>query len=183
MKVELHSIVSLLLIPVLFLATLPAISCTPNETATAVKEINVVLTQATNIIAVADPNASWVPDLKAAVSALQTSEAAWQSGGTVTQVINGLNTVESILVAIPETSQYAPLVVVVVAGIEAVLAILPLPTGVVYVKAVNPSNYYVVKARSLQKELKPRWYETHADAFKRVWNKAVADSHLATGKL
>jgi hypothetical protein len=182
MKIELHSIISLLLIPVLFLATLPAISCTPNETATAVKEINVILTQATNIISVADPNASWVPDLKAAVSALQTSEAAWQSGGTVTQVINGLNTVEAILVSIPETNQYASLIVVIVAGIETVLAILPFPAGAVRV-IHNPSNHYVVKARSVQKELKPHWYETHTDAFKRVWNKTVVDNHLEAGKL
>ena len=88
-------------------------------------EVNAVLTQATNVLVVADPSAPWVPQLQKAIADLKTAEATWTSGGTVAVVIDALNTIELITADIPLTAQYSPLIDVLVAGIEACLALLP----------------------------------------------------------
>ena len=87
--------------------------------------INTVLTAAANILVVAEPNAPWIPDMQKAIAALQQAEQSWQAGGAVTIVIDALNTLEVITAVIPFTASYSGLIDILVAGIEAVLALFP----------------------------------------------------------
>lgn len=110
-----------LAVALLAATTLPTTGCSASQ---VTNEINVVLTQATNILVVADPTATWVPQLQAAVTALKTAESSWSSGGSVQIVIDALNTVEAITAVVPLTAAYSPLIDIMVAGIEAAITAL-----------------------------------------------------------
>lgn len=90
--------------------------------------INAVIAAASNIISVAEPGAPWIADMKAAIAALQQAETSWLGGAPLNILTSILNTIEIVASAIPETAAYAPLIDVVVAAIEAVLAAIPKPT-------------------------------------------------------
>jgi hypothetical protein len=125
-----------------------------------INEINVVLTETATVLSVADPNAAWVPELQKAVAALKTAEASWQSGSTVQLVIDALNTIEAITAVIPQTAAYSPLIDVLVAGIEAILAALPASTTAKVSMNSHLGRYTLVK----------HWYRTPAGNFKANWN-------------
>jgi hypothetical protein len=156
---------------ILFLTatTTPLQGC---SAATTVNEINTVLTEATNILTVADPTAPWAGQLKAAVAALKTAEAGWVGGGAVADVDAALNTIEAIVAVVPVTAAYAPLVDVLVAGVEAILAALPAPTAasVSLAKASNPHLGRVV--------IKHRLFHSRTKEFKDAWNAAVEKQGL-----
>lgn len=155
--------------------TLPATGCSESST---VKEINTVLTEATNILAVADPSATWVPQLKSAVASLETAETTWQNGGAIQIVDDALNTVVAVTAAIPLTAAYSPLVDILVAGIEAVLAALPTSTSTATTAtvALNPHIGRVV--------IKHHFLHSRVDDFKDAWNAAVkANPSLAAAAL
>lgn len=139
--------------------TVPTTGCTPTQ---VVAEVNVVIDQATNIIAVADPGASWLPQLRQAVASLKAAEATWQGGGVVNVVISALNTVEAIVAVIPQTAAYAPLVAVLVAGIEAILIAFEPQQPAAAKKAsramVANSNPYIGRAKVASvKDSKKQW--------------------------
>lgn len=107
--------------------TIPLAGCTPAQ---AENEVNTIILQLTNIMAVAEPGAAWVKDAANALALLKTAEANWIKGGAVQDVINALNTAELVMAAIPVLAPYSPLADVLVAGIDAVLALLlPGPAG------------------------------------------------------
>jgi len=160
----------------LTLCAAPMVGCTGSQ---VVNEVNVVLTEAVNILAVAQPNAPWAPQLKAAVAALQTAEATWQAGGTVVIVEDALNTIVAIMAAIPLTAAYSPLIDVLVAGIEAILAALP-PSTVAPTPVVAAShNPHIGRV-----QIKHHMLHSRVSDFKAAWNAAVkADSRLAGAEL
>jgi hypothetical protein len=136
--------------------------------------INTVLDAAGNVLKVIEPNASWAQQFTAAVQALKTAEATWQNGGAVTIVDDALNTLLAIANVIPIDAPYAPLIAVLVAGIELVLGALPVnaTTSLKSNATITMSPYYgkvVIKSKFL---------ETRAGAFKRVWD-GVAHSNPA----
>lgn len=156
----------------LTLAAAPTVGC---STASTVTEINTILTEATNVLSVADPTAAWVPQMKTAIAALETAEADWQAGGTVTNVDNALNTIVAITAVIPLTASYSPLIDVLVAGIEVILAALPASTTVSLVQAVpNPHIGRVV--------IKHHLLHSRASEFKAAWNSAVKADPALAGK-
>jgi len=116
---------SCLLIFVLIATSIPVVTVTGCSGSSVLAEINIVLNEADNVIAAADPSAPWLQQLKNAVVALEGAETNWQNGGTVALVDDALNTIVVITGAIPLTAVYSPLIDVLVAGIEAVLAALP----------------------------------------------------------
>lgn len=156
---------------ILFLTavTAPLQGCSAAQTE---QEINTVLTEATNIISVADPTAPWLPQLKSAVAALQTAETNWVGGGAVADVDAALNTIEAIVAVVPVTAVYAPLVDVLVAGIEAILAALPASTAVSVslAKASNPHLGKVV--------IKHHLFHSRTKEFKDAWNAAAEKQGL-----
>ena len=162
MKINIGSTVAVLLMWAVMLVTLPfaTTGCTSSQ---VVSEVNTVLTEASNVLVVAEPNAPWVPQLQAAITALKTSEASWTSGGAVQDVINALNTVEAITAVIPMTAAYSPLIDVLVAGVEAVLAALPPSTSTAAVKAVyNPHVGQVKLSGKSAKAFTAQWNATAA---------------------
>ena len=102
---------------------LSSLTLTGCNTQTIVNDVNAVLDAAVSVIAVADPTASWLSNLKDSVVALKTAEGTWQSGGAAIIVIDALDTVAAICSVIPITAPYAPLVAVLVAGIDSVISL------------------------------------------------------------
>jgi len=176
-------ILSLTLIPVICLAMMvPTIGCTSPSTTQVVTDINEVLVGVSSVLTAVDPNAAWVPQVTAAVAALEKSEAGWQAGTTTSIVlVNSLTSLEAVLAVIPETAAYSPLIDVAIAGIEAVLPLLPV--SVASNRVSLTSNPVAVQrlenASKIRVKIHPRFYESSAvPSFKRVWNKTVSANNL-----
>jgi len=101
--------------------------CTPGQVE---NEINTILQEAVGIIAVADPGLSWLADFSKATALLKVDEANWIQGGAVQDVINVLTDLQGVCALVSALVPYAQLVAVLVAGINAALALL-LPTPAV----------------------------------------------------
>lgn len=165
-----RSLLSTVLICSLFAVTLPTTGC---NSSTVINEINVVLTEATNVLVVAAPGTTWVPQLQSAITALKAAEQTWQNGGSVQTVINVLNTIVAITSVIPLTAQYSPLIDVLVAGIEAVLAALPPSTAVNAAVFVSPHVGRV--------HIKHKMFHSRTAEFKDAWNAAAASNPQLVG--
>lgn len=140
--------------------------------------INDVLLAAANVLNVVEPGASWVGQFQAAIQALKTAEATWETGGAVTLVDDALNTILAIANVIPIAAPYAPLIAVLVAGIEMVLAALPIPTTTSLLKSKQTLNQSPYFGKIV---IKPGFLQTRAGAFKKEWN-ATAHSNPALAK-
>ena len=160
------ALTSLLLVATLPVAV-PTTGCTSSQ---VINEINVVLNEATQVLAVADPSAPWLASYKAAVTALQTAEVSWQAGGTVQIVISALNTIASITAVIPVTAVYSQLIDVLVAAIDAVLVLL-VPSGTAALSAAY--NPHVGRY-----QLQNHWYHTPAGNLKANWNSVAKANGL-----
>lgn len=154
-----------------------------------INEINVSLTQATNILLVADPGSTWVPKLQSAIGALKVAEANWQSGGPVQDVENALNTIVAITAVIPLTAQYSPLIDVLVAGIEIILA--NLPGGAASAVASAPTSgmsdhvaVQVVPNPHLGRvTIKHHLLHSRVTEFNAAWNDAAKSSGLTNATI
>lgn len=149
--------------------------CSPSQVE---NEINTVLSEATNILAVAEPGAEFIAPLQAAIAALKTAEASWQGGGAVADVEAALQTIEDVTAVIPLTAAYSPLIDILVAGIDAVLAALPAPA------AAAATPHALMAHATVQNPHKGRVTVKSAAESKTVWNNIVAaNPHLAAAKL
>jgi len=159
-----------LLITLLLVGTMPVMATQGCSGSQIINEINVVLNEAESVLAVADPGAPWVTPLDNAIKALQSAETAWQTGSAVAIVDDALNTLSAVLAVIPLTAVYSPLIDVLVAGIEAVLAALPISTSlkarVMVMQNPHANRYTLVR----------HWYRTPAGNLKANWN-SVAKAH------
>lgn len=145
----------------------------PWTTGQTVNEINVILDQAANILVVIEPNAPWLKPFQNAIVALKSAEQQWQGGGSVQILISALNTVEEVLAVVPETASYAPLIAVLVGGIEAVLAALPQAQASAAARMAKPNPYRGKVTMTAS-----------AASFKKAWNDAcAANPQLAGAKL
>ena len=144
------------------------------STSTVVQDINVVLNEAENVLAVVASDAPWLPDFKAAIAALQTAEAGWNGGGDIQIVVDALNTLVAVTAVIPVTAAYSPLIDVLVAAVEAVLALLSATGNTVSVRTTVAQNPHVGAYK-----ITHRWGRTPAGDFKANWN-SVANAHGLT---
>lgn len=163
-------------------ATLPTLEgCGLSQVENA---INVVLKEAAAVLAVAEPGAPWLVPLQKAIADLMTAEQQWQNGGAVQIVDDALNTIVAITADIPLTAAYSPLIDVLVAGIEAVLALLPAPVSPVSVatkltveqerKITAGGNPHVGRY-----QLKNSWdHPTPAGKFRANWNEVAKANKL-----
>jgi hypothetical protein len=155
-------------------------ACTSNQVE---NNINAVLSAAQAVIKVAEPNASWVPQMSAAITALQQAETAWKGGSSITIVESALNTLASVTSVIPITATYSPLIDIIVAAVDMVLNTIQVNNPSVSVKAavvLGPYNHHgrVVLAKP------GLFHRSQASAIKAQWNKAVkANPALAAAKL
>ena len=143
---------------------------------TVINDINVILQQAAAVLAVVEPNAPWVAEFKLAIAALMTAEQQWQTGGAVQIVIDALNAVVAVTAVIPLTAPYAPLIDILVAGIETVIAVLaPSPSPVVpaNVKATRQGNPHVGAYA-----IPHRAFHSQTSTFKWCWNGKAKELNL-----
>lgn len=177
---------SVLILAVMLVTTGVTTGC---STASTVNEINIVLTQATNILAVAGPGATWVPQLQTAIAALKTAEAGWQSGGPIQNVENALNTIVAITAVIPLTAKYSPLIDVLVAGIEIILENLPGGAAVAVAAAPTSGVSAHVAAQVVSNPhlgrvtIKHHFMHNRTKEFKAAWNDAARTNDLANAAI
>jgi hypothetical protein len=149
------------------------IACTPSQTE---NEINVIIQEATAIIAVAAPG-DLPANYQTYLSLLKTDEAAWVKGGAVQDVINVLNDLEGVAALISPLVPYASLIAILVAGIDAVLALL-LPTTTAAPAAMS------THATAAPNPWKGRATVTSAQDSKTQWNLIVKQNPaLAKAKI
>ncbi len=161
-------------------ATLPAIEgCGTSEAENA---INTVLKEAAAVLAVAVPGAPWLAQLQQAIAALMMAEQQWSNGGPVQIVDDALNAIVAITAVIPPTATYSPLIDVLVAGIEAVLALLPAPVNSVATKLSVEQMQKItpaVNAHLGRYRLKSYWnHPTPAGKLKANWNEVAKANKL-----
>lgn len=165
------AVVTFVPMPIPFLRTFPApvalmTGCSQTDVTGL---LNTVIASGEAVLAVAEPGAPWATSLRNALAALQTADTQWKAGSPVAIIIDALNTVQAVLAVIPVTAVYSPLIGVLVAGIEAVLAALPAPTsssGLEARRAALRSPYLgavKLNGRSLA-------HPTYSGAYKAQWN-------------
>lgn len=164
----------------LLLVTTTAVPLTGCDTNSTINEINVVLTEATNVLAVAEPDATWVAPLQAAVTDLKKSEASWQAGGPIQDVTNALNSIVAVTADIPLTAKYSPLIDVLVAGIEIIINALPVGTvpGLVAAHAATANNPHLGNAT-----IEHHFMHSRTKEFKDAWNKVATDNGLSNAAI
>ena len=140
--------------------TIPAIGCSVDVKGL----VNIVIESVEGILAVAAPGEAWAADLKAALTALQNAETQWTAGGAVALVEDALNTISAVVAVIPLTAPYAPLVAILVAGIDAVLNALSPASATPAV--AGKLNVYTGRV-ALQK---PHLFQTQVGAYRDQWN-------------
>jgi hypothetical protein len=155
---------------------------------TVENELNAVLNASEAVVKVAEPNAAWVPAFDNAITALEQAETQWNGGGDVAVVEGALATLEAVTAQIPLTAVYSPLIDVLVAGIDSVLAALPISTAsvakahAVLPAVANPHRGRVALAQP--KHVGKLSIQSHVDAVKAQWNGIVkSNPKLAAAKL
>jgi len=132
--------------------------------------LNTLLDSLNAILKVAEPNATWTSPLSNAIAALEQAESAWQSGSPAQVIVSALNTIEAVIAVIPVTASYAPLVDIIIAGIEAVMSALGLTfslSGEDSRKRATVVNSPHFKATTIKTSaLHPTW----TGAYKHQWN-------------
>ena len=146
--------------------------------------INTVLDSALAILKVAEPGSPWITQLASGIAALEQAETAWKAGGAATLVIDALNTIEAVLAVIPITAAYSPLISILVAGIEAVMAAFNLTAqlsanSMAKRKTIVQSPYYGRVHLNGPNLRHPTW----TGAYKAQWNSAAVALGLAAAEI
>ncbi len=158
--------------------TFPAVSIAGcSTTAEITNAINVILSSAEAVIKVAAPNAPWLGSLASAIAALQQAESTWTAGGAITLIDDALNTLSAVLAVIPVTAVYAPLIAILVAGIEACLALIPVSAKLA-AKPAPASPYHGMTALN-----KPHWLQTRTGAYRNQWNQQALALSLPAARI
>lgn len=133
--------------------------------------VNAVVSAAGQIVAQAEPGATWVPAMESAITALKNSEAGWVDGGTAQNIIAALNTISAIAAVVPVTAPYAGLIAVLVAAVDAILAVLPASTNQALMAVTIPNGpYYNYHGRA--KIAHPFYRGMNAGDIENAWVKA-----------
>ncbi len=136
--------------------------------------INVVLDSGAAVLKVIDPSAVFYTALENAIAALKQAETTWNAGGAVVVITDALNTIEAVVAVIPFFEPYSILITVLVAGIEACLALLPSSTKSTEIRLT--SNPY----RGRTTLSKPHFLQSASSAYKEQWNAAVKSNPALT---
>jgi hypothetical protein len=99
-------------------ATFPLTACAFSVTGM----LSTIISALTGVLNYVAADATWLPAVQQVLAKLQTELAAWQSGtGVIATLEQVLNDALPILALIPLTAVYAPLIGLVVAGIESII--------------------------------------------------------------
>jgi hypothetical protein len=178
------------------MVTLPPTGCNAAQLAEGEAVVNAVLGAATNLANVAEPGASWTPELTSAVAGLKKAEANFEAGtGAQAEVSNALLAVEDVLSAVEPTSKTSTLVDILVTAIDAALVYFPAPAAAGATARLGPPHLmnagFLTYAAAHPKynhhgkaTIRHRFGRSRAGDFKAAWNKAVgARPELAPAKL
>ena len=136
------------------------LSLTGCPATTVENEINTVLQEAIGIIAIADPGLSWLAAFSKATALLKMDEANWIKGGAVQDVINVLTDLQGVCALISPLVPYAQLVAVLVAGTNALLALLlpapPAPVAMAMARR-NPNPWIGLAHVRSAKDSREQW--------------------------
>jgi hypothetical protein len=139
--------------------------------------LNTVLDSAKALLGLLAPNSAFYTDFAAAIAKLEADEAQWTAGGAVTILEEGLTAVQDVLAVIPQTMVFSPLIAILVAGIDAVLNLIPQPAVVAH--AARRANPYKGQATLLS----PHVFQSHAGAYRAQWNAQAVALGLARAKI
>ena len=150
--------------------------------------LSTIVSQMQAILKVATPNASWLTDVESALVAVQAGISNWDSTGLLTEIDSALNAALGVLGTIPQTALYAPLVAVLVTGIETVLGLLLTPST-----ATNPAQLAPLAQQAARvasnpyhgKVLlkKPHAFQTQLAAYKEQWNSTASSIGLPAARI
>lgn len=138
--------------------------------------LNTVIDATEGLLKVIEPSASWFGALQSALTALTAAETSWMNGGGLQIIESALSTVESVLGTIPITAAYAPLISILVSGIDALLEkVYPSAKPTLSVRASTYRGRVTLK--------KPRILQSRATAFRNQWNEAALVIGLPAAKI
>ena len=158
-----HSITACLLVPVVFLAMIPATGCMSQSTLAALT--STLGNSAANLAAIEGNitlSNKLTIDTAAAVKAVQD----WKSGTNAQMSIEALNLVIDDIDLFPINTQYDSLVVLVMSTAEAIIALLP---------ATSASQMHTFK--TVHRATVPihfHWYSGPKSDFTKTWNSIVS---------
>jgi hypothetical protein len=153
-----HVLASLLILSMVLLP----MGCTSSQIAVVEAVVNVVLSAAGNLAA-AFGNEVWAADLITASAALKQAEANFVNGtGTEVAIANAAMIVEDVLAEVAPGSKASILVDILVAALDACLAILPAPT----ITAARHPHWYNHHGMAIGHRL----FRSKANDFKAAWN-------------
>jgi hypothetical protein len=154
----------------------PTTGCTPAEIATQIKNDGATVAAACTSLAVALQATS--PDiaskLNMAGQALLAVTSSWTAGTTIAYINDAANAVEVILALIPMTAAFAPLVPIVVAALDLLLANIPSISGAMVSAKARVHNPY--RTANVDKLIKHRFGRSKAGDIKSAFN-TMATAH------
>ena len=124
--------------------------------------------------------ATWAASLSSALGGLQTAEQSWKAGGAITILEDALNSIEVVLAVIPLTAVFSPLIDIIVSGIEAVIAVIPVNPSVIKLRASLSTNPHHNRIPLRKPSL---WHETPSGAFKAQYNSMAKEIGLPQAQI
>ena len=144
------------------LAILPVTGCAFSVTGM----LSTIISALEGVLNYAAANAAWLPQVQQVLAKLQAELGQWQAGQGVWATLEEvLNDALPVLALIPLTAPFAPLIALIVAGIEAIVNYFaPKPAATKF--AENPYNGLVVLRH-------PHVLQTYQGAFRAQFNDAA----------
>lgn len=167
-RATIQGLVSVLMCFVMAFAVVPMTGCSMSKT--QLKSYGDTIDTAVASILTLTHNSQIAAQVKQAQQVFDNAVQNWSGASTSSMVISSLNAVEAALALIPQTAAYAPLVDVVIAAAESIIASLPVNNTSAIVKANHQ-----VRATNTPLFKSPK-------QFVAAWNAVVAahpDLHVA----
>lgn len=156
------------------LAVLPITACAFSVTGM----LSTIISALSAILSYAGAGQSWLSQVQQVLAKLQTELAAWQSGtGTMATLEQILNDALPILALIPLTAAYAPLIALIVSGIESIINYFGSASA--KIKLAQTRNPYSGRVALKQ----PHLLQTYQGAFKSQYNETAEGIGLPQCKI
>lgn len=170
------------LIALLLTGTVPMVGCT--VTSAELKGDSSALAAALTSLsaALASTDATTAADLSTAAAGLNAVVGSWDTSTAASKINAIASGVETVLAKIPATSQYAALVAIAVAAVDALIANVGTKAQLEArsrVAAPSMSVALIEYRQRGQGQIHHRFGRSTAGDFKVAWNGAIAANHLA----
>ena len=130
--------------------------------------LSTIISALTGVLNYVAANSSWLPQVQQVLAKLQAELAAWQAGkGVVATLEQVLNDALPILALIPLTAAYAPLIGLIVAGVESIINYFGTASAKQAMYAQNNPYQGMVKLNT------PHFAQTWQGAFKSQFDETA----------